>query len=279
MGLLATVLLGATPTAVAHQPVVARPSVDVELSCEGRPCDEVSSRGQRWVIGEYGQRYSVVLTNRSGVWVEAVVSVDGRSILDGARPTSASRGYLLPPGERVEIEGWRVSRSDVAAFRFTSLGDSYAGRTGDASQAGVIRVDVYPEARPAHWTPRPRPEPWGWRGEDEVPSPSASKTADERAVGGATGRAWAPDDDRGQHLGTQYGEERWQPIAERSFERADWHRPARTITLRYDDRRGLVTRGILGGRRWIDDDWVPPPPRRPPPDGPWVPPPPLRIDE
>jgi len=269
----AMVAVAASSSAGAHRPViVAASGVDVALVCEDSPCQEVMGHGQRWVVATFGERYAIAVTNRSDQWVEAVITVDGRSILDGQRTSSRSRGYLVPPRDRITIDGWRTSASAVAAFRFTSVGDSYAGRTGDASDAGVVRVQIYPERAPVAWVPPPRPRPtWedddGGGGWGPRPAPELGEGRELRDRGDApseskAARAWEPER---QNLGTGYGEGRWQPVRERAFERANPHSPARTLTLRYDDRAGLEARGILPGRRWIEPDdrrWVPPPPPR-----------------
>lgn len=247
-------------TASAHRRPAPRGFGEISLVCDGSPCQELGARGQRWVVGEYGQRYTIALINRSDVWLEAVVTVDGRSILDGDRMSSRSRGYLLAPRARVEVEGWRVSSDNVAAFRFTSVGDSYAGRIGDASDAGQIRVDFYPERTREVWVPTPphRPEPWGgaFPEEDGDGAKRAPRAADEAR---AAAPRWESEDH--QNLGTRFGERRWQPVSQRDFERADRFHPAQSIVLRYDDARGLRQRGILPRPRWDDDGWVPPPPR------------------
>lgn len=265
-------LIGAAGSSEARRPIVPRPVLgDIELVCGGARCQEVVAHGQRWVVGTMGERYGLALVNRSDLWLEAVVTVDGRSILDGERRTSRSRGYLIPPRDRVVVDGWRVSRDSVAAFRFTSTGDSYAARMGDASELGVIRVDFYPE-RASAWVPRR--DPWLERsggaepgeaidddrhGADEArPSPKAAESGVARHHF---------DRDR-QGLGTQYGERRHQPISERDFERAS-SSPARTLVIRYDDRAGLVARGVLPERRPWHDPWD-----GPRDDGPWVQPPP-----
>lgn len=269
---VSTVLLvGATPLAAAarSRPYVPSAGVSVRLVCDDGPCAELSRGGERWVVGDYGQRYSVVVSNPSGVWVEAVVTVDGRNILDGYRASARSRGYLVPPRDSITIDGWRTSTQDVAAFRFTTIGDSYAGRVGDTRDAGIIRVEVYPESTPRPvWIPE-RPVPYGdldregprgveKRGASEgAPAPRA--TADSFAD-----RDWERG---GQNLGTQFGESRYSPVTERDFRRAS-SRPSQVLTIRYDDRDGLRRRGLL--------PW---PPRRPPVypyrgDDRWVPAPP-----
>ncbi|TNF37063.1 MAG: hypothetical protein EP329_04065 [Deltaproteobacteria bacterium] len=260
--------LGGVGVASAHRPVPPRATdVDVRLVCEGGGCQEVGHYGQRYVVGEYGHRYTISLTNRSGRWVEAVVTVDGRNIVDGQRASSRSRGYLVAPYESVEIEGWRVSTREVAAFRFTSVGDSYAGRVGDGHRAGTIRVEVYPERQRPTWIPPVDPYPYPdapyWRdGEERAPSTEGAAPRKDGA-GSAYRDEVRRRHDHGQHLGTQYGESRWQPVEERDFERAS-SSPSQTTTLHYDDYRGLVARGVLPARRYEDDHhrFVPPPPPR-----------------
>jgi len=264
VALLTLSLLTLSGVASAHRPYVPpRTDVDVRLVCDGHSCQEVRHGAQRYVVGEYGQRYAIALTNRSGRWVEAVVTVDGRNIVDGQRASSRSRGYLIAPYESVEIEGWRVSTREVAAFRFTSVGDSYAGRVGDGHRAGSIQVQVYPERQERHWVPEPHP-PYPYRGLEEDRAGDAP-----RAETGAEKRGSAYLDRRrpprgGQNLGTQYGESRWQPVEERDFTRANPSYPAQTTTLYYDNYSGLVARGVIPHRRYVEDHhhFVPPPPPR-----------------
>ncbi len=272
VALAALLLAAALPSAASARRVVIPPPpsslVDVRVVCSGAAgCDEVTHRGQRWVVGDRGRRYAIALANRTGRWVEAVVTVDGRNILDGARPSARSRGYLLEPWGRVEIEGWRTSQHRVAAFRFTSVANSYAGRAGDGASAGVIRVEVYPERGRPVWTPPPHPVPCGGGRCPEplddakrgVRGPSASVPS-ERA-----GRAPRRLRRHEQRLGTEYGESRWQPATERDFARARPSRPDQVTVLRYDDRRALGQRGILPRPIESADrgrNFVPPPPGR-----------------
>jgi len=57
------------------------------------------------------------------------------------------------PGARqsFEVNGWRKSLEEVAAFYFTALPDSYAARTGRPQNVGVIGVAVFREQQ----LPRP----------------------------------------------------------------------------------------------------------------------------
>ena len=97
------------------------------------------------VIGQAGQRYSIVLTNHTGHRFESVVTVDGLDVINGKPGTAENRGYVLLPFATLEIEGFRQSTSSVAAFRFASVGESYAAQTGSARNVGVIGAAFFAE--------------------------------------------------------------------------------------------------------------------------------------
>src|SRR5207244_1392157 len=51
---------------------------------------------------------------------------------------------------------WRISNGEAAAFRFSTVDESYAARTGSGREVGVIGVAVFPERYvPPAPTPRP----------------------------------------------------------------------------------------------------------------------------
>lgn len=97
------------------------------------------------VMGQAGQRYSIVLTNHTGHRFEAVTTVDGLDVINGKPGTAENRGYVLLPFATLEIEGFRQSSNAVAAFRFASVGESYAAQTGSARNVGVIGVAFFGE--------------------------------------------------------------------------------------------------------------------------------------
>jgi hypothetical protein len=103
------------------------------------------AQGRTIAIGEAGQRYSLVVHNRTNERFEVVVSVDGLDVLDGREAGFHKRGYLIEPFATVEIEGFRQSESAVAAFRFGSVRDSYAAQTGSVRNVGVIGVAAFGE--------------------------------------------------------------------------------------------------------------------------------------
>jgi hypothetical protein len=280
---LACAAMMAIPAACAHARTSARDSYTVELLCEGRPCPETSSRRTRWVMGEFGERYSIRITNRSDRWTEAVVTVDGRDVVNGSTGSYSNRGYLIAPWDSVEIEGFRVSTSEVAAFRFTSVGDSYAGRVDGGRNAGVVGVAFFPELE----RPRPAPRPLyegrreyepdyddygsGYGDSESRSDAPAKSSAEAPAAAGdssarASGRARQPSPR--QNLGTRYGERRSSQVNEVEFTRANANRPSQVVSIRYDDRSGLLAAGIEPPRLWVE-----PPPRAtrftPPPPNPF----------
>lgn len=111
----------------------------------GSPLEAIYANGRTSAIGEAGQRYTISLQNQTGDRFEVVLSVDGLDVLDGRPAGYQKRGYLLEPYASIEIDGFRQSDDYVAAFRFGSVRDSYASRTGNGRNVGVIGCAVFAE--------------------------------------------------------------------------------------------------------------------------------------
>lgn len=222
---LAAFLALAAPTAARAREAPARwRSWSVELVDEaGRVLPTFRHRGRTYVLGELGQRYLVRVTNGSATRAEVVVSVDGRDVVDGRPASLERRGYVVEAHGQVTIDGYRLSESSVAAFRFGSVPRSYAARKGDARDVGVIGVAVFPERAPEVARPLARAE-----ASEAAPSPPAAAGRAARARPG---------------LGTEFGEEHESRVRRVSFQRAS-PRPEAILTLRYDDRPELVALGI-----------------------------------
>lgn len=97
------------------------------------------------LAGRSGERYELVYHNRSNRFYEVVVTVDGLDVLSGKPGSVKSDGYLLRPGERLVIDGFRKNDREVAAFRFSAKGRAYANNTpaGDARNVGVIGTALF----------------------------------------------------------------------------------------------------------------------------------------
>lgn len=219
-------------------------------------------RGESFVLGQRGQRYTVRVHNHSARRVEAVVSVDGRDVVDGRTADyRQKRGYLVPPWGYVDVEGWRISQGEAAAFRFSSVANSYVGRTGSTREVGVIGVAIFPEQyyappRPYHL---PRTERFYQPSEDQsdydlpsrksessAPAPSAVAPHGETRAhgGGALVEREAFQRDKRPGLGTGFGERLTSPVEEVVFIRQNPTAPAVVMGLRYNDRTGLLAMGV-----------------------------------
>jgi hypothetical protein len=266
---------------------------DVEVLVDGAPVPTYAHNGETYVMGQIGDRYVVRVSNHSGRRIEAVVSIDGRDVIDG-KPGDfrRNRGYLVPAWGSVDIDGWRVSTHAAAAFRFSSVADSYAARTGRAREVGVIGVAVFPER---YYAPPPRPYYRPYYPYDDAPTDRSyesrrksedSAGRDESGAGGLYGLRGAPPaassgapvapsaspasppvaeaekvapyahqaPSRRPGLGTEFGEAVSSPVREVEFVRANAVRPSVILGMRYNDRAGLVAAGIDVDNVWGPDD-------------------------
>lgn len=134
----------------------ARGAVTVRVVDEsGSPLPTFSAGGRSYVMGNDGQRYSIRIENQTGARFEAVATVDGLDVLDGQPGSFQKRGYLVQPWSTVEIDGFRRSEEEVAAFRFGRVRDSYAAKRGSDRNVGVIGVAVFQERGSSYpWTDR-----------------------------------------------------------------------------------------------------------------------------
>jgi len=156
--------------------VVNVPGIAIRVALNddsGRPLPAFYAGGRTYAIGEAGQRYTVVVTNDSGVRVEAVASVDGLDVLDGKPASFGKRGYLVPEWGSVEIDGFRQTSDHVAAFRFGSVRDSYAARTGTDRNVGIVGVAIFTPRGAPSW-PRTDREVERRRSADPFPGSYAS---------------------------------------------------------------------------------------------------------
>lgn len=190
--------------------------------------------GDVWVEGRPGQRYAIRLTNRSGARVLAVLSVDGINAVTGQTASPEQGGYVLGPYESTDITGWRKSLSQVAAFEFAVLGDSYAARTGRPDNVGVLGVAVFRE--------RPIPP------RKVVALEERTRQLHDAADAGIAPPA--PASAPRQAIGTAHGQREYSEVATTQFERASL-RPDEVLSVRYDNRENLIALGVLPGT-WPD---------------------------
>jgi hypothetical protein len=240
-------------------------------------------RGESYILGQKGARYTLRIHNRTGRRIEAVVTVDGLDALDGKAGSLGKRGYVVPAWGYTDIDGWRLSSSDVAAFRFSSVANSYAGQTGRTRDVGVIGAAIFkeyvytpPPPPPPVWNPYP-PYPYPYR--DRYPSdesesrseynPGAQRKSEADSslgtIGGGGSQSSAeakprasaparssagdavsrpmPPREERPGLATAFGERAYSPVQQTSFRRAS-SRPNAVLGGRYNDQSGLMALGV-----------------------------------
>ena len=185
---------------LAPAPAESPYSFDI-IDESGFPLTAYQHRGRIYVLGTAGQRYTLRVTNPTPRRIEAVVSVDGLDVIDGEPADMRKRGYVVPPHGELRVDGFRVSTAHVAAFRFSSVQSSYAGRKGKARNVGVIGVAIFEEQEAsalAFEAPRPPPpRPYhryeGAPARDQAAPGANSRTAPEAKKAPArSGRAGGP---------------------------------------------------------------------------------------
>ncbi len=145
---------GFARTAAGMYPV-ANGALSVGLKDEsGAWLTGFTAGSKNYVVGEAGRRYTIVVRNATPFRIECVLSVDGLDVLDGKDAAFTKRGYIVDPKGEIEVDGFRQSTTQVAAFRFGSVRGSYAGQKyGETANVGVIGLAVFNERGT---------EPWKW---------------------------------------------------------------------------------------------------------------------
>ena len=240
-------------------------SIDIVDRDTGQVLEIYQHAGRSYVAGRPGARYAIRISNRSGARVLAVTAVDGINILTGKTAAWGQSGYVFEPWQTYEVTGWRKSDSQVAAFEFTSLPDSYAARTGRPLDVGVIGVAVFRERTRPVWRDKEHDQrPMGSLDERErrLAEPRSEAAADAAGPSGA-GRADSaapatraappaaaeskPADrpDRRDRLGTGHGQREDSWVTTTQFERAS-STPDEIVSVQYDRYENLLAAGIIG---------------------------------
>ena len=216
-------------------------------------------RGEYWVAGTPGARYSIHISNRRGERLLAVTSVDGLNVLTGALASWDQAGYVFRPDEDYEITGWRKSDDEIAAFTFTDPSSSYAARTGRPSNIGIIGIALFRErssapplvgdisgdtSRLAPSEPLARSQA---KAAQNAPAPNAAAAGEElRPVMPLQAPA----------LGTGHGAREYSHVSHTEFARLQ-PQPDEIIRIRYDRLDNLIAMGIVRRPRPVSPELNP----------------------
>lgn len=121
-------------------------NVEVQMLIGDKPVHEITLSDRTFWLVERDRDFVLRVHAPAGQRILVVASVDGLSVMDGKPATDNASGYVVNPGSKVDIPGYRVDDSTVAAFRIDSVTAAYATRMGYGSDSvGVIGVRVYTE--------------------------------------------------------------------------------------------------------------------------------------
>lgn len=233
--LLATIGLALTVEAQA-QPLGGLAQIAVIDRATGVALSPHYYRGEYWIAGRPGAKYSIEIHNRLGERLLAVTSVDGVNVLSGETAAWDQAGYVFAPGERYQVTGWRKSDAEVAAFTFTESPNSYAERTGRPANVGVIGIALYRERQPQAWT-SPRLS-------EEAPTNRLAPPAAPAAQADAAPLAITPRAEPAPKLGTGHGEREYSYVNHTEFARLQ-PQPNEVIRIRYDSLDNLLAMGVI----------------------------------
>lgn len=234
-------LAGCASNAVAHRGLA---TVEVYDRDSGKVLPSYHKEGRQFVAGRPGARYALRVRNLTPARVLVVLSVDGVNVISGETADWKQTGYVLDPGRWADINGWRKSGSEIAAFEFAALEDSYAARTGRPDHVGVIGMAVFRER-----VAPPPPPPVS------LAAPPMASRAEGRAADSGLGnaqagaRVMAPERDvaeatASKRLGTGHGQREWSVTRRTHFER-DSSTPSQLSQIEYDSYDRLVAAGVI----------------------------------
>jgi len=227
---------------------------EINILIKDRKITEFFHRGQTFIEGRAGSNYEIEFRNNNPFRVEAILSVDGLSVIDGKDAGPNSAGYVVNAYGVIRIPGWKLDDTQVAAFAFSGeQGGSYVEQmTGSGANKGVIGALVYKEKQSQYaYAPKGGSVYRSIAYQDIQCSATASiqsgwplNNAGNNSV--FVNSAMPVGDVVQQNLGTAFGEATAFQTTTISFERGDL---AAMLILYYDNLDGLRKRGIVIPRR------------------------------
>ena len=228
--------------------------ITLEVLVGGKSLREITHKGRTYVEALADKNFVLRVRNHSGRRAAVVPTVDGLSVMDGEPGSYGSGGYILSSYGSVDIPGFRLNNDEVANFIFGGKGASYAASKGEEAErnVGVIGLAAFHES-----IRRPRIRPQGDRWLDH---PQEYALYSTRSRGGACGQSISAGTlgfcdaslpEPVQNVGTEFGEKANHSVHEVSFKRED--SPFAVLSLYYDDREGLIEKGVLSAAEGCPD--------------------------
>ena len=207
----------------------ANQSYDLQVLVHGKPVTVYPHEDTSFIWGETGTEFALKVWNNTGRRVEAVITVDGLSVMNGKLGSYDVGGYVVPPHSAVEIPGWRLDQRKVAQFFFAQFEKSYAALMDMPQNVGVIGCAIFNEA-PRVSVLHPTTDLFRYR------APPALHSYGDSGLGLTRGG--------GSGIGTGFGQERGHAVTTVKFIRADVAKPAVILAIHYGTKAQLALWGV-----------------------------------
>jgi len=102
-------------------------------------------QGNYYLEAKEGWEYEILVKNNNYNRILSIIGVDGLNVLDGKENSDSSPGYVINRDEKLKLKGYRINDNEVAAFKFSKKGDSYASGKSNNPQCGVITIKCFKE--------------------------------------------------------------------------------------------------------------------------------------
>ncbi len=119
--------------------------ITLSISVNGRPVNTYLHEGKYFIESRENTEYSIEVKNDNSYRVEAVISVDGLSVLTGKSASTKDVGYIISAWNKISVKGFRKDTNTVGAFKFTKKEKAYAKSKGLGHNVGVIALSVFKE--------------------------------------------------------------------------------------------------------------------------------------
>jgi len=196
----------------------------LEVLVHGRPIKVYSHEGEAYVEGRKGSEFTLRVHNDSSGNIEAVITIDGLSVMNGKKGGYAVGGYLVRPYSYVDVPGWRLSNSAVAKFLFSEREEAYASLMDVPDNIGVIGCAVFPE----------KVKIPVFRDDDRPHLLGGPQTFGGRAMRGSASKG----------VGCGFGQQIDHKVTEVQFERLSLTVPTAVLKILYGDKAQLKEWGV-----------------------------------
>jgi hypothetical protein len=213
--------------------------------------------GNSWVEARKGTKFEIKITNEWWNRCLAIVSVDGLNVINAQHEVpEKSPGYIVNRWSSVTIPGWKINEDQARDFMFVEPNNTYASKIGgDPNNVGVIGLAVYDEKinyrifdNCLYGYNGTSQQAWTNLSDDfqnEAKTKGVSNESLTRSFDFNTssfGSCSTYSCDVSPNLGVGSGEKHEFETERAYFERGSL---CHTSNIYYDDRAGLLRRGII----------------------------------